>query len=643
MKRVSALFVMLLLCADLSAAMFGGEPYEVFDEGGTSYVIFGNSLLTDNLTLYGEGDNRQGDTCRTNSRYTLKTGELPIDAVVRKAYLIWTGAVDPAKLAEPTDSTVTLDFYREDGYGFDDWISSGIDGPKYLGDTTDPFLFESVQFTAEVPVGCSETEPGTMTAADLAYFTYRVDVTDFFEYIQWNNELVQESLLPGETLYGDYTVSDLDCTDSDVYRCSTLMVSNWALLLIYQSSEIIPQTIYLYPGFMLGKEESLGNQIHTTLANRDLPYQPTIRMTMLSSEGDPALMPAQSGFEMLFLRGNEQENWQLIADDCDPEDAYFNEIWDSRPSSFSYNSEKNRYCTSYDQEHTFSLDIDNWYLDTATDEHLATILSDGNNDIHLSFNFTNDEVLTNLLILAVDKKSSSFDIPGKDELLNCVCFPEEPHEVFCGGEPQYFLLTVENWGGIPAESVYAKAGYDTLVFDYIPGTTEVATEFDEAGNGLNWQKLLDGPEDKFPLLDPNLIANRLDSFKLDPEMATSYLIRFRLLPKTGLEPNRIAGIGATISDTTSSYNTNTNIPLHLFPGECTKTCTLEELKNLCGGPSPDDPDIFDPTADDDAIAATDDELSDEMPDATVDETPEDDPDEAHPMKDQEPGCSLTMI
>lgn len=643
MKRAIIMFTALCLFSDLTAAIFGGEPYEVFDQGGTSYIMFGNSLLADKLTLYGEGENRQGDTCRANSTYTLRNSELPIDAVVQKAYLIWTGAVDPEKFDEPTDDVVYLDFYREDGKRQNWDIMSSLYGPKHIGDTSDPFLFESVRFTDDIPVGCSETEPGTMTTADLAYFTYRVDISKFFLQIQMDNELDSNPLLPGEALYGDYTVSGLDCTESDVYRCSTLMVSNWALLLIYQTAEIAPHNIYLYPGLMLGKEESLGNQIHTTLTHRDLPYQPTIRMTMLSSEGDPALGSAQNLFELFFIRGNDLESWRLIADDCDPEDTYFNEIWDSRPSSFSYNSEKNRYCTSYDQGHTFSLDIDNWYLDTATDEHLATILSDGNNDINLSFNFTIDEVLTNLLILSVEKKSSSFDIPGEDELRTCVCHPEEPRNIYCPGEPQYFFVSIENWGDAPAEAVYLKAAYYEDVFDYVPGTTEVATEFDEKGNGLNWQKILDGPEGTFPLREPNLIANRLDSIKLSPGSAPSYLVRFRLLSKADVDTNMLGGVGATISDTENLYNVNNNLYFLLFSGECAQTCTLEELKEKCGGLSPDDPGFFDPDKTDaDALTGSD-ELTDEAPDATVDQTPEDDPDATHPMRNQEPGCSLSII
>ncbi len=627
MKRAIIMFTALCLFSDLTAAIFGGEPYEVFDQGGTSYIMFGNSLLADKLTLYGEGENRQGDTCRANSTYTLRNSELPIDAVVQKAYLIWTGAVDPEKFDEPTDDVVYLDFYREDGKRQNWDIMSSLYGPKHIGDTSDPFLFESVRFTDDIPVGCSETEPGTMTTAELAYFTYRVDISKFFLQIQMDNELDSNPLLPGEALYGDYTVSGLDCTESDVYRCSTLMVSNWALLLIYQTAEVTSKDIYLYPGFALKKDEVA----EVTLGGLNLPNQSQIRLTMLSAEGDPALVNPITPTEQVLLYGVDLQDHLSLTDDCDADPTSNTEVWDSRDSGFL--SENGKYCTDHDRPFTFGLDIDKWYLDATGDAQLSTLLPEGAKEMNLSFHFSIDEVLTNLLILSVVTKSSSFDIPGEDELRTCVCHPEEPRNIYCPGEPQYFFVSIENWGDAPAEAVYLKAGYYEDVFDYVPGTTEVATEFDEKGNGLNWQKILDGPEGTFPLREPNLIANRLDSIKLSPGSAPSYLVRFRLLSKADVDTNMLGGVGATISDTENLYNVNNNLYFLLFSGECAQTCTLEELKEKCGGLSLDDPEVFDPAPDDDAI----------VPDATVDQTPEDDPDATHPMRNQEPGCSLTVI
>jgi hypothetical protein len=639
MKRLSALFVLLLLCADLSAAMFGGEPYEVFDQGGISYLVFGNSLIDDQETLFSETANRQGDTCLLESSSAVDGGMLPPDALVTKAYLIWMGAVDPEKMLLPTDNTVHLKFAREDGYTYEEDIIAG-DTPKTINDTSDLFGFESLKYTANITTGCTETDPGQPGTAELAYFTYRTDITPFFNKLREDNYAATPPVMDGVALQGTYTVSGLDCTDHDYFKCRTLMVSNWSLLLIYRSDEIGGKKLFLYPGLARLQGES-----YTTIfESLDLPEAPQMRFTMVTAEGDTGLFRPELPPEMLYLQGqNGFENYPLV-DNCSSNTTDPVEIWDSYSSTTEWTSEGR--CMSRAENPTFSYDIDTFYVDAGEDPRVYGQFMKEEDSLGLVFSLNQDDILTNFFMLAVNTKEPCFDIPDKDELVNCLCYPEE-REVYCGGEPQYIQIRLENWGTGKTDSVYVQVEYDSWVFDYVANTTEIATEFDQNGNGTNWQKILDGPEGKLPLLEPNLIANTLYSFQTDPEDALSYLIRFRLLPKTGLQINSVGEIRAAISDDQGPYYVNKNFPMRLYPGKCEKTCTLEELKKLCGGPSPDDPDIFNPNPDDDAIAGSDDELTDELsdetPDAAVDQTPEDDPEATHPMKDQEPGCSLTVM
>lgn len=631
MKRSVVPLMTALFCAPLAAALFGGGPYEVFDQGGTDHFLFGNTFLADQRTIDGLSGDRQGDTCVEKSASALTIDMFFPDAIVDKAYLVWTGAVDPAKLEEPTDHTVHLSFVREDGYGYEADIAAGA-APRHLGDTEDPFTFESVRFTTDVRVGCSETSPGTVTAAELAYFTYRADATDFFERILRDNALTEAPMMPGQAVAGEYAVSGLDCTDDEIYRCSTLMVSNWAMLIVYRSEEIVPpKNIYLYPGFAFLKEES----VDTRLEGLVLPADTPVRMTMLSAEGDPALMTAREGSEMVAVRGNDGAVVPITGD-CDPEDEAVNEVWDSRRSFFAL-SESGAYCTAYDDEpYTFGLDIDRWALDPTTDTRLAGIFSEDGDAIDLRLRFAADEVLTNLVVLSTERPVFDFDVPGADELRDCPCVPEGARDIFCEGEPLYILLTVENWGETFAESVYVQAQYDRAIFDYVPGSTEIATQFDRSGNGTNWQVFLDGPAGAFPLAEPDLVANTLPSSLLSPDESLSYLIRFQLVPKKGLPKNTVGTVSAVISDADSSYRANHNLPLRLYPGSCLETCTEKELRERCGGMSSDTPQIYDPqekdeVPDDDAGAP------DPAPDQAID------PRATHPMSGQTPGCSLVLF
>lgn len=610
MKNIAAFFVTVLVCGPLAAAIFGGEPYETFDQGGVSYIVLGNSLIDDQMTLFGEGVNKQGDTCLASSSDTLTMSSIPVDAVVAKAYLIWTGAVDPAKLTEPTDNMVHLKFAREDGYIYETDIVAG-DSAKMLGDTTDPFLFESVQMTAEVPTGCSETEAGTVTTADLAYFTYRVEVTDFFTKILDDNHASENPVMDGQALFGDYTTSGLDCTEDDVYRCPTLMVSNWSLVIIYQSGEIMPKTLYLYPGFSFKKDETAD----VTLGGLDLPYLPSMHMMMLSSEGDPALLDAHSGFELVTMRDEAEQTFVLLAGDCDPQDDIYNEVWDSRRSGFMFNAEGNKYCTGYDTEFTYGFDIDQWYLDATADEHLANFLPDGTTEMTMHFNFAFDEVLTNLLILSVDKKYANFDIPGdatdwpegrEKTLCSCVKDPED-HNGVCQDRPYYYLIKVQNWGDDTAHDVMVIDNPEAcgMIF-YVPGSTEMATQFDQDGNGTDWTPIPDGPDGECPL--------KGDGFKVADTMAPcdintmtcpdTRLIRFKVQPNNAPKNCVIDNI-AYIKEAASEiqYATNTNFKLTSGFRECKpiEECP-EPPKSECGGPEEE------PVTDSDTITNVDEDI-----------------------------------
>ena len=638
MKNIAAFFVTVLGCGTLAAAIFGGAPYEKWENGGYGYLVLGNSLIADQEKFYGEGTNKQGDTCLESSSDTLTAGGLPIDAVVTKAYLVWTGAV--GNFEEPTDNTVTFSFTREDGYIYENEIVGG-ESPKMLDDTSAPFLFESVRFYTAAELLCTTSVPGQKVATTLAYFTYRVDVTDFFKKIIDDNHAEIEPVMDGQALLGDYRVGGLDCQQEDQYRCATLMVSNWVLVIIYQSAEVAPKNIYLYPGFSMGQQE----RKETLLTGLSLPYKSALRMTMVTAEGDPVLMaPTPPSYhpinakEMVFLKGAKQDMWRPITADCDPEDDALSEVWDSRPAFFAYDAEKNGYCTTYGDTYTFGLDIDNWYLDTASDEALATLLPEGGDSVGLALEFGLDEVLTNLLILSVDKKYANFDIPGKKEKDICSCRTDDAAtSAVCQDRPYYYLIKVQNWGDDTAHDVMVIDDPEACgLIGYVPNSTEMATQFDENGNGTDWTPIFDGPGGECPLKgDGFKVADAMPPCDINtmtcPE---TRLIRFKVKP-SGIPNNCVIQNLAYIKEAASEikYATNTNVPLTSPFGECKpiEECP-EPPKSECGGGEET------PANDNDAITGADEDavITDEP---ATDDTTAPDTD----TKKDGGGCALVVF
>ena len=165
--------------------MIGGEPAMSWEDGGQDFFVMFNSNVDDQIKLYDEkDDNPQGDTCVDSSSFTLNKFHIPDDAIIEKAYLIWMGAVDPEKLDMPTDNEVNLAFTQtaDKNVEYAAVIKAGETGKKL--NTAPSFDFEGIRFKQDVELGCSETSEGTPTTDfEIGYFTYRVDVTDFFKEI----------------------------------------------------------------------------------------------------------------------------------------------------------------------------------------------------------------------------------------------------------------------------------------------------------------------------------------------------------------------------------------------------------------------------------------------------------------------------
>jgi hypothetical protein len=122
--------------------------------------------------------------------FTLDDFHVPKDSIVEKAYLVWMGAVDPSKLSDPTDNSVKLKFIQTAESSpviMRKVITAGETG-KLLKLKRTVLILNRFIFMDDVENGCTETAGGSIVKDQyLGYFTYRVDITSFFDKISEMN------------------------------------------------------------------------------------------------------------------------------------------------------------------------------------------------------------------------------------------------------------------------------------------------------------------------------------------------------------------------------------------------------------------------------------------------------------------------
>jgi len=591
--------------------MLGGTPYKGWEEGGNDFVVMFNSLIDDQITLTSEtsSENRQGDTCILESSFDLTGLHIPDDAELIEAYIIWMGAVDPTKFNDPTDNQVHLKFVRDDaGYTWEDDIIVG-DVAKAVGqdDQNDLFAFQSVKFSPKdgVTTGCSPDSPGTNTTGEVAYFTYRKDITDFFAKIRDDNLASENPRKDGLAMFGKYTVSGLDCTDHDYYKCRTTMVSTWSIILLYKSGSVRSKKIYLYPGFAWAQGE-------TTTANVSgfiLPKNPVLRITTNIAEGDPALTPKLDlPPEIVYIKGPDAMSTYQLTNECNPQVDMSFEIYNSRSSIIGWKGDLMCVSGVAGGPDYFGIDNDTFLLDAENDINLQEHLKLGGTNFDVRISVNQDAILMNYLVVSVDTKSPAFDIPPEAQINfpedrekhYCSCRKaEDPADAYCvtesGGYPMYYLVRVQNWGTNVAKNVIVVDDLSNLV-EYIPGSTEIATKFEDTNNpqnGTDWTVIPDlagngtDPNTKFPLSGAGYkVADSMDICNQATWTCTdTRLLRFKVKPKKLPKVEVIPNIAVIKEEgSVDAYRSNRGLNLKLYRGTCQplETCP-EPKKEECGG------------------------------------------------------------
>ena len=576
--------------------MIGGEPAKSWEDGGQDFFVMFNSNIDNKIKLYDEDPaNPQGDTCVESSSFTLNNFHIPEDAIIEEAYLIWMGAVDPAKINEPTDNKVHLAFTQtaDSNVEYAADITAGEEGKgKKLG-TSPSFEFEGIKFKDDVEIGCSETATGTSTPDfEIGYFTYRVDVTDFFKEI----EKVNSAAGYGEDgeYYGTYTFSGLDCTDHDAYKCKTTMVSAWSLFFIYRSKNIKPKKIYFYNGLSF----VVGDTSTAKVSGFELPLYPTARVTTMIAEGDPSLLNPSLPPEGISLIGQNASSSYKLNNKCNPITSTYVEVYNSVSSIVNWDpnaAEDNQIqCVSgpEDEGVNYGIDVDTFLLNSEKEINLQEHLEKGNTEMDIQLSVNQDGIFTNYMVLSVDIKGANFDIPDEDEKYFCACPAAENNGVkdyYCPysnmSREFYYLVKIQNWGEDETGTVTISDELDPQL-EYIKGSTDFATQFDEKGDGTDWTVIPDKDGGLFPLSGTGYkVSDKMLKCNKN-SCPDKILVRYKVKPKTGIAKNYVFSNIAFIKDEKSEepYKTNTSYPLKLKPGSCVPEAQCSSpTQEMCGG------------------------------------------------------------
>ena len=622
-----------------------------WEEGNRDFFVMFKSLLDRKNDTYNIGSdgklnklNPQADSCKESATFELSDFHLPPDAYVTDAFLIWNAAQPAAKLAELTDNSVHLKFTDSSGNVIIDKeitapVHNKLDGEK-------SFDFESFAGIRQYPnIDYTAPEDGEM-----GYYTYRVNITDVFEeaHAAGRDSGISDSR---NALLGKWEVSGLDCaTDDFPYLRGTTLVSNWSIFFVYTSSApgVKPKKIYVYNGFKDYQDKSQD----ILVKGFKFPNDPSIRVTILSSEGDSANYVANSTDhkipEGLKFRSDISLNWAPVFNICHPHrEPYafagkgYDDIFNSISSVFGWNS-TTPFCVGGRIDSPGEVDIATaeWAIDVDTfllnSFDFPGYLNEGDTDIEIQLNMNNDVVYTNMMIVSLDTAPANFDIPEESEKNFCSCSSKQ--NSICSDSSFYYTVKVENWSEKSAGGVVVTDKLPQEI-EYVAGTTEIASLFDETGAGINWTAIADGPGGSFPLESGYYVDDSLEpcSFESCPE---SYLIRFKVKPKAGLPKNAAIKNTAIISDSAGvTYRTNSDVPLRLvFDAACPETaeCSApDRCSPSCGGCGTDGTDDNGNGSDDDkGTSGTDDSENDSKEELN---------DSGNIPEDEETGCAIIVI
>ncbi len=571
-----------------------------WEEGAWDFFIMHKSLIKQVTgSASTTAGNPQADTCieqEIGSTYKLEAKHIPPDADIDRAFLVWLAPQDPDNLNGPTDNSVTLTFTN----------------------ASDPSITLSREITASTQGNLATTQIGNFEyealnmPADSAtgatgVFTYRVEVSDFMKEIIAMGEAA--GMKPGEALYGNYNVKGMECSNHQNYLTTSGLVGGWFMPFVYTSANINPKKIYFYNGLAAYRFQAETFPVQ----GFELPAEAVIKLGLVVFEGDPGLASAtgttlfgQAEPEALSVSGQSNPNdFALLFNNCNPpryQDSLgqafnYTEIFNSISSIFSWEDSENYWCIGNPDNPSdtsnpieYAIDADILMVDSGPTGPFYGKFNKGDTMLNLKIGANQDQVYTNLLVVSVDTKAPKFDIPANPKTPNgrekdyCSCSTDE--DAVCSDRPFYYTIKIQNWGENQAGNVMLQ---DTLPaqVEYVAGTTEIATKFDENGNGTDWTAVPD-VNGGFPYTNPQMITDVMtqhcDKLNEPDYCSQGAWVRFVVRPKANLSKNEVIRNTAVITGDSMPYNSNSNIPLRLKLGKCPLITECElPPKAQCGG------------------------------------------------------------
>ncbi|MBR4530876.1 hypothetical protein IKO70_00490 [bacterium] len=608
MKQILKVLILNMLFAGILNAMPISNIPTFEYEGAYDYFILSKSLLA-NTGAYSTYE-PQGDTSigvEGASDFLLES-DIPKDAVIEQAFLVWFASVNDADKMMFTDNQVT--FMTPDGE--DHTVTASLQGNSA---SPQGFEFESIY------------------RSGYYYYVYRVDVTNIIADYQYSGE-------NGEirSLAGEYKVSGVD----DIYDCAqsgknhnycvnASMIGGWQLILVYGSSQIARKRLYLYNGLTWSSNTTL-KPTTINIGNFELPEKAAVKVSFVTADGDNVL----SAPEYLEVRGGLASQ-SLVLGDADGSCNPLNQPFNSKFRTVNHKGEVS------DCREELSFDIDTFFLqydENVEDSIINPHVQYGTNSMEFYIKTGADIVLTNYVILSVDTRLPAFDIPEKNEKFLLTTAGEDGK--VCKDTAFGYQIVVENHGQEPAEFVMVS---DTLrdMQSYIPGTFQI----DYTGTGKCFENYPDNGD--FPLKSGIMVADNMEICQNESN-CERVLMRFLVKMPENSPKNSSFNNTALIWDAKtreeSAYKTNQGLPVRAtFASQCealddaavkAKLYTKESM--TCDGSKevPDDPEPTTSDKDDtDSAAQPEEDASD---DAGKEENPSDSAEE-----DDDSGCTLTLI
>lgn len=553
---------LLILTFTISVNALPMSNFPTFEyEGAFDYFILSNSLLED--TADHSDYEPQGDTSIgvTGSSDTLLATDIPEDAAVEKAFLVWFAAVDDSNNMAFTDNVVT--FTTPDGNEHE--VTASLQG-----NTASPQGFEFESYYK----------------SGYFYYVYRVDVTDIISDFQYDLDTGEMNSLAGK--YNVKGVDDIyDCQKSGTdhaYCKMASLIGGWQLILIYGSSEIARKRLYIYNGMDWSANTKL-NPTTVNISNFELPENAAVKISFVTSDGDDYAQAPES----LELQGGLASQAMVLGEigenSCNP----LNQPFNSKFRKFNYKGEQS------DCLQQLSFDVDTYFLQfdpNMPDSIINPHVQYGTNSMNFYIKTGADIVLTNYLILSVDTRLPAFDIPEENEKF--LLTPLTQKDKVCPGTIFGYEIIVENHGHEPAENVIVKDVISGLQ-EYIPGTFQI----DTTGTGTCYQDFEDNGG--FPLTAGLAISEKMEICQ-DETNCDRIMMRFLVKPGENAQKNTAFTNTAQIWDgktgEAQAYRTNQGLAIRAtFDNDCepmdettvkNKLYTPESM--ACGGEveQPDD-------------------------------------------------------